>query len=167
MILLSLLSAAVLVAVDQAVKFVVALHIPFQPYGDATFPLIPGVLGISHTRNTGAAWSILASSTWLLAVLSAAASLFVLYCILRRKITNPLGSWALVLILAGAVGNLIDRIRLGYVVDMFRFLFVSFPVFNVADVCITVGGVMLCIYILFFYGKSQKGQRDGDHLSTP
>lgn len=166
MIILSLISAAILIAADQIIKYFVVLQIPYQPYADTTFTVIPSVLGISHARNTGAAWSILASNTWLLAVFSSIATVVVLYFIIRRKVTHPLGSWSLVLILAGAVGNLIDRVRLGYVVDMFRFLFIPFPVFNFADICISVGGVLLCIYILFFYGKNQKGQSDGDHLST-
>ena len=157
MIILSLLAAAILIAADQVIKYFIILFLPYQPYADTTLEIIPNVFGLSHIHNTGAAWSIFQNATWLLTVLSAAASLVVLYLILRRKITHPLGNWSLVLILAGAVGNLIDRVRLGYVIDMFQFLFVSFPVFNFADVCITVGGVLLCIYILFFYGKNKKG----------
>ena len=165
MILLSLLAAAFFIAVDQVIKYLVVLYVPYQPYTDTTLSVIPGVMGIFHTHNTGAAWSILGNYTWLLAVFSAVASLVVLYIIIRRKVTHPLGKWSLILILAGAVGNLIDRIRLGYVIDMFRFLFVSFPVFNFADICITVGGILLCIYILFLYGKDKKGLDDGNHLS--
>ena len=152
--------------IDQGIKILVALHVPYQPYGETPITVIPGVFGISHTHNTGAAWSILSNSTWLLTALSVIASVAVLYLILRKKLPHPMGRWSLVLILAGALGNLIDRIRLGYVIDMFRFLFVSFPVFNFADVCITVGGILLCVYIVFFYGKGQKGSGHGDHLPT-
>lgn len=155
MVLLSFLVAAVLIAADQIIKYLVTVQIPYPPLTEQT--LIPHVLNLSHVHNTGAAWSFLSNATWLLTVLSAAASLVVLYLMVRRKFSHPLGSWSLVLILAGAVGNLIDRIRLGYVIDMFRVLFVSFPVFNFADVCITVGGALLCIYLLFFYTGSKKG----------
>jgi signal peptidase II len=157
MVILSLLSAAILIAADQIIKYLVVLHLPYQPFADTTLEIIPNVLGLSHVHNTGAAWSIFANATWLLTALSAVASLVVLYLIVRRKVSHPLGSWSLVLILAGAVGNLIDRARLGYVIDMFRVLFFSFPVFNFADICITAGGILLCVYILFFYGKSKKG----------
>ena len=76
--------------------------------------------------------------------------------LLRRMVRHPLGVTALVLILGGGVGNLIDRIRLGYVVDMFNLEFIHYPVFNVADCCIVVGAVLAVVYYLWFYEKYDK-----------
>ena len=61
--------------------------------------------------------------------------------------------WKLLLLLAGAVGNLIDRAMRGFVVDMFQLLFMNFAVFNVADICVVVGGIAACVYYVFFYEK--------------
>ena len=63
--------------------------------------------------------------------------------------------WKLLLLLAGAVGNLIDRALRGFVVDMFNMLFMNFAVFNVADICVVVGGIAFCVYYLFFHGKEE------------
>ncbi|MDD4715527.1 MAG: signal peptidase II [Oscillospiraceae bacterium] len=157
MYIFCIFSVLLLVAADQAVKYIVMLNIPDQTVSGQAINVIPHVLGITHVHNTGGAWSVLSQHTWLLAAVSAAAALVILYILLRRKVTAPLGVWALALVLAGAVGNMIDRIRLGYVVDMFLFLFIRFPVFNVADICVTAGGILLCIYILFFYERQGKG----------
>jgi signal peptidase II len=68
----------------------------------------------------------------------------------------PFGAVSLSLVLAGAVGNLIDRVALGYVTDMFKLLFIQFAVFNVADVCVVVGGISTCVYLIFFTKKLEK-----------
>ena len=166
-VILSLVEALVLIGADQIIKLLVIYFIPYQPYGAAPIQVIPGVFGLNHVRNTGGAWSLLGEHTWLLTILSTIVSLVILYLICRQKAKHPVGNWALILIFAGAVGNLIDRIRLQYVVDMFQFLFFDFPVFNFADICITTGCVLLCVYILFFFPKQEKGRRlNGDHSAT-
>ena len=100
--------------------------------------LIPGILGLTPARNTGMAFSLLSGHPWLLAGLSlvmiAGAFLF-----LRGKQLSPLTRTGLMLMLGGALGNLADRLVLGWVPDMIEFLFVRFAVFNVADACLTVG----------------------------
>ena len=73
----------------------------------------------------------------------------------KNFFTHPLGKVTLSLLLAGAVGNLIDRALLGYVTDMFETLFMRFAVFNVADICVVVGGIAFCVYYLFFHGKEE------------
>ena len=88
--------------------------------------------------------------------LSAVLVLVVAWLIVRRHISGRLGVFSAMLIMAGGVGNLIDRVLFGYVTDMFQTLFMDFPVFNVADCCITVGVVLLFIYVLFFYDKGKK-----------
>ena len=146
------LLAAALIALDQWVKWWVVANIPV---GEAR-PLIPHILGLTQVHNTGGAWSMLNQHTWLLSVVSAVVVLLLLFVLARRLIRHPVGVITLTMVLAGAVGNLIDRVRLGYVVDMFQTLFMNFPVFNVADICVVCGGIAFCIYFVFFYEKCEK-----------
>lgn len=138
--MLYLLLAAVCCAADQIFKKWIVANITLG----GTRDFIPGVLGLTHVRNTGMAFSMLAEHTWILTILSAVIALVLIYIILRGKFTG----WEkamLALILGGAVGNLIDRAFLGYVVDMFEPLFVDFAVFNLADSFIDVGAAVFCV----------------------
>ena len=147
-----LLLSGVLVALDQLVKGWVQQTIPL--YG--VRPLQPGLLELTYVQNTGAAFSMLREHTWVLALISAAASCLILVLLVRRTMPGLLGQLSLSLVLGGAVGNLIDRCLHGFVVDMFNLQFMNFAVFNVADVAISVGGVLLCVYVLFFWRKSEE-----------
>ena len=147
--------AAGLTAVDQLVKHLVRVHIP----EGGSVPFLPGVLDLTCFRNTGAGFSILAGHTWLLTVISAVLSVLLALALWKNFFRRPAGKTALALLLAGAVGNLIDRAVFGGVTDMFRTLFISFPVFNVADICVTAGGILAAVYYLFFYEKLE-GKRD-------
>jgi signal peptidase II len=148
---------AVLVAADQIVKnwtkTSMAMH---ERRG-----LIPGVLGLHRTENTGAAFGLLSDTGPLLAVVSAAAIIGIaVYA--RRSLT---GFWlpraAVLLILSGAFGNLIDRALYGAVTDMFRFPFAEwFAVFNVADVWLTCGVALFAVYALFFQEDTTRMSRD-------
>lgn len=138
--MLYLFLAAVCCAADQILKKWVAAHISLG--GMRQF--IPGVLGLTHVRNTGMAFSMLSRHTWVLTLVSAVVAAALVYLILRGKFTR----WEkamLALILGGAVGNLIDRALSGYVVDMFETLFVDFAVFNLADTFIDVGAAVFCV----------------------
>jgi signal peptidase II len=146
------LLAVALVALDQWVKWWIVGHFAIGE----TAPLIPHVLGLTHVHNTGAAWSVLNQHTWLLSVVSAVVILLLLLVLVSRKISHPVGVFTLTLVLAGAVGNLIDRVRLGYVVDMFQTLFVDFPIFNVADICVVCGGIAFCFYFVLCSEKWEK-----------
>lgn len=151
--MLYLLLAAGLVAVDQAVKFFVRANI--SPGGSA--PLIPHVLELTFFKNTGAAFSLFEGHTWILTLISAVVSVLLAVLLIRRKgLRHPVGRCILALLLAGAVGNLIDRAAFGYVTDMFRTLFMNFAVFNVADACLSVGCVLLILYVLFFYDRMER-----------
>ncbi len=154
-----LLSAA-LVALDQLTKALVRAKIPLGE----ELPLLPGVLGLTHVENTGAAFSLFASHTWVLTVISLVVSLLLAAALKKDLFPHPLGRTCLAAILAGAVGNLVDRALFGRVTDMFKTLFMDFPVFNVADICITLGCAALFVYILFFYETSGKGE---EHGGTP
>jgi signal peptidase II len=149
-----LLFSLFLAAADQAVKYLTVTHLSLLEHA----PLLPGILDFSYVRNTGAAWSILREHTWVLAVISALSCVVILIALLRPYVTHPLGRWSLCVILGGSLGNLIDRVRLGYVVDMFETLFIEFPVFNVADSCIVIGGILFCVYVIFYYDKYESGR---------
>lgn len=150
------IAALGLLALDQWVKHYVTLYIPL---GDAR-PLWPGVVELCTVHNYGAAWSSFSGMRWLLSAVTAAILIAVLVLLLRGVVRHPAGRVAGALILAGGLGNLIDRVRLGYVVDMFHFVFwPSYPVFNLADICIVAGAILGAIYYLFLYEKHDKGAR--------
>ena len=146
---------------DQALKWYILSH--FELYGTA--PLLPGVVELQYVQNTGGGWSVLSDHTWLLSLLTAIIMVVVLALVIFR-VRHPLGLTACTLLLAGGMGNLIDRLRLGYVVDMFHFQFwPSYPVFNVADIAVVVGMILAAVYYLFFYDKydSPKGKKEPAH----
>ncbi|SMC55900.1 signal peptidase II [Papillibacter cinnamivorans] len=147
--------AVILVALDQFVKYWVKEQIPL--YGARSF--LEGFIQLTHVQNLGAAWSTFSGMRWVLVSISAVVSVAIVVLLSRRIVRYPLGRWALTIVLAGAVGNLIDRAIFGYVTDMFRFQFFEFPVFNVADMCVVIGGILTGIYYVFFYEKHD-GKRE-------
>ena len=149
--------AAGLVALDQLVKYLVSTYIPLG----GSVPFLPYIMDLTYVRNTGAAFSMLEEHTWLLTIISAAVSVVLAAALARGFFKHPLGRVTLALLLAGAVGNLIDRAAHGYVVDMFRTLFMDFAVFNVADICVVVGGIAAAAYYLFLYDRLE-GKEDPD-----
>lgn len=152
---------AACVGLDQLVKFLVRANIPL--YGSVDF--IPGVMDFTYVQNTGMAFSLFKEHTWALAVLSAVIAAVLIFLLVKQTVTHPFGKVTLSLVIAGAIGNLIDRVAFGFVTDMFRTLFINFAVFNVADICVVVGGILFVIYFLFFYEKleGKKEGPDGDH----
>ena len=146
-----LIFAAVWVVLDQVVKFLVRASIPLH----VSQPFIPGLFDLTYIRNTGAAFSILSSQTWILTVLSGAATVLLLVLLLLRVLPTRLGMLSLSLLLAGAAGNFIDRLAFGYVTDMFETTFMDFPVFNVADIGVVVGGVLLVLTVLLAGDKEE------------
>lgn len=113
-----------------------------------TMPLINGVIGLRYAENTGAAFSAFSGATMLLSAFSAVVCIAVLIYFLKHPEMDILSKLSFSMIFAGGVGNLIDRITLGYVVDFFELQFMDFAIFNVADVCITVGAALLFIALL-------------------
>lgn len=140
------------VALDQGVKALAR-----QAEGCT---LIPGVLAFTYAENTGMAFSLLSGRPWLLALLSVGLILLG-WRILRRYRLGPWSRAAAMMMLGGAVGNLIDRLFTGYVVDMFEILFVRFAIFNVADAFLTVGCILMAASLLFRPQEwSEKGHGD-------
>ena len=112
--------------------------------------LIPKILGLKLLQggNTGAAFGILSDKTWLLAVISAVFSVGFLYCLVKKKFKNDWIRFAFILITAGALGNLYDRVFIKSVTDYLMFLFVEFPIFNFADCLVNIGVAMMIVYLL-------------------
>lgn len=146
----------VLIGCDQLLKVWTVSNLAL---GEST-AFLPGLLQLTRVHNYGAAWSSFSGMRWLLSAVTAAILIAVLVLLLRGVVRHPAGRVAGALILAGGLGNLIDRVRLGYVVDMFHFVFwPSYPVFNLADICIVAGAILGAIYYLFLYEKHDKGAR--------
>ena len=152
------LIAAALVALDQLVKYLVATNISPGEH----VPFIPHILDLTYVTNTGAAFSIFSEHTWTLALISLVMSVVLAAALWKGLFKHPFGKLALTLLLAGAVGNLIDRAFQGFVVDMFNVLFMRFAVFNVADICVVVGGIAAGLYYLFLMDKLE-GRGEASH----
>ena len=154
--------AAALLGLDQWVKAwtVSAFTAPavgMTATADPARSFLPGLVELTRVHNFGAAWSSFSGQRWLLLAVTGAIVAAVAYVLIRRIVRPPLGTAACWLILSGGLGNVVDRARLGYVVDMFHFVFwPSYPVFNVADICVVCGAVLGAVYYLWFYEKYDK-----------
>ena len=139
--------AVIALIIDQAVKYWTTANIVLNTGEKA---LIPGLIHLTNIHNTGAAFSILEGARWFFVILCLVFVALIVYVLITDIISAPVARWAAVIVMAGAVGNCIDRLICGYVVDMLEFEgFMSwFPVFNVADIFITVGGLVFVIFTL-------------------
>ena len=120
----------------------------------SSIPIIKNVFHLTYVENRGAAFGMLQNNQSIFIIVALAASVFGLYYLHTKKV-NLLGKASIILIIAGAIGNLIDRIRIGFVVDYFDFRFIWEYVFNIADIFVVVGTIMLCAYIIFFQEEKQ------------
>ena len=148
-----------LLGLDQWFKHWITVNLPLGE----TMPFLPGFMQLRTVHNYGAAWSSFSGMRWVLVAVTSCIVLAVAFALVRRIVRHPFGVAACFLIISGGLGNIIDRVRQGYVVDMFNFLFMDYPVFNVADICVVCGAVLAVIYYLWFYEKyDKKGTNDGD-----
>lgn len=145
-----------LVIADQGLKWWTRENIPLGE----SIPFIPHVMDLAYTQNTGAAFSSFSGMTGLLTLVSLAASVGLVVLLKRNFFPGVWGKLSLSLILAGAVGNLIDRALLGYVTDMFETTFMEFAVFNVADICVVVGGFLMAVYVIFLWDREKEAGND-------
>ena len=157
--LLTLLLALFVVAADQVTKLMI---VNSMQLGD-DIPIIEGILHLYYTQNKGAAFSMLEGMQWVFIVTSILAVLAIIWY-LARKTTKIhwFGLMSLGLVMGGALGNLIDRLRMPdhSVIDFVYVKAINFAVFNVADSGITVGAILLCIYLLFVHEKYKKKLKD-------
>lgn len=132
-----------LLVIDQLVKSAVSNQIALGTVKS----FIPGVLSLTNLRNDGAAWSILSGNQIFFYLITVVALVVLIYLLVTQR-QHLLYQWGLALMITGTLGNFIDRIRLKYVVDMFQIDFFNFPIFNIADMCLTFGVIILFIAII-------------------
>ncbi len=145
-------------------EFIIKNHIP--NVGDS-IKVLPGFINFILVKNTGAAWGMLAGRPIFLIVVSVIViGLLLAYYILRQKKLGSKSSLlfgiSVGLITGGCLGNMIDRIFLGYVRDFINFEFIKFPVFNFADIALTIGTIIMLVYFVFFFSKEEKALKGGE-----
>ena len=135
------------IALDQITKYMVVQNIPL--FG--TVPVWDKVVHLTYTQNTGAAFSSFEGQHWLFVLVMLVFIGFIIWEFPKKRMPfTTLERWLMVSIFAGGIGNMIDRLRLGYVVDMIEVEFMEFAVFNVADIFITCGCFLLIAHLIFF-----------------
>ncbi len=148
----SLLCVLIGIIIDQYTKYLAVTHLQ-----DAPVPIIKGVFELQYLENRGAAFGMLQNKQWFFLIITVVLLFFItkLYIGLpRTKRVLPLRT-AMIFITAGAIGNMIDRIRLNYVVDFLYFKLIDFPIFNVADIYVTVSTFFIAFLILFYYKETE------------
>ena len=145
-----------IVAADQASKLLVLQHIPLYAEVEA----IPGLFHLTYVQNTGAAFSTMEGMRWLFVAVFALMTLAILFEYFKKPMPfRPFERWCIAAIYGGGLGNIIDRVRLGFVVDMIEVDFISFPVFNVADCFITCGCIALMVSLILFNKEFWKDEK--------
>lgn len=167
------IATAVLILADQLTKMwaVAQLH-----NANRIIPVIDGVFEFHYAENPGVAFSMLEGQRWIFIPITLIISVVILVMMLRSPLRRyPLFNITCVLILSGAIGNLIDRIAYGYVIDFLYFRLIDFPIFNFADCCVVVGAILLFVFVLFvmkedddtplrtlFFGIEKKNKETND-----
>ena len=163
--LLNILIPLICIVADQIVKYWAATWLQTVD----TIPLWEGVFHLTYCENTGAAFSMFTGQRWLLLGVTVVLLGGLLWALCKGWMQNAFGRLSLQLIIGGAIGNMIDRVFIGYVVDLFDFRLIDFPIFNVADIFLCVGVGMMMLYILVMEPRIEKAKKeaaeDGDRLS--
>ena len=145
-----------IVALDQWTKYLVVANIPLFGHVDA----IPGLFHLTYVQNTGAAFSSFSGMRWLFVAIFVILTAAIIYEYFKKPMSfSKLERWCIAAIYGGGLGNVIDRIRLGYVVDMVDVDFMKFAVFNVADCFIVCGAILMVVSLVFFNKKFWKDEK--------
>ena len=156
MFIISMIIIAVLAAADQIIKLAVVDNVALGEviniirFGDTK------IFSLTHITNTGAAWSMMEGKTWFLIGLPIVVCIAALIYMYKIRKNSKLEMVSLALIIAGGIGNLIDRIRLHEVVDYIQCDFINFPIFNLADICVVIGGILF--FIAFFLEEKKSSE---------
>ncbi|QTJ56285.1 signal peptidase II [Dolosigranulum pigrum] len=137
--------AMILIGLDQLSKYLTVQEIAL---GEVVH-VIPNVLSLTYIRNSGAAWSILEDQMIFFYVITVVVVGALIYFLHTEGKRSPIASTGIAFIMGGAIGNFIDRLHLKYVIDMIRLEFINFPIFNVADMALTIGVIILIGYIVY------------------
>lgn len=146
-----------IVLLDQVTKYIVVMHIPIN----AEVDFIPFFINLTHVKNKGASFGMFADYRWVFMVFSTFAIIAIIIFLIKHSKRHLLLTVSLSFILGGGIGNMLDRVFRTEVVDFFRFTFVEFAIFNIADMFITFGAILLGIYIIF-YEKTEVKKEDGN-----
>lgn len=141
-----LIASLIIILADQVVKYLV---VSGMSVGDTAFSIL-NLFDITYVQNKGAAFSILSEKVSLLSVISVVFCAGVIVYWIKKKPEHPLLKTSIMLMFSGALANAADRIFRGFVVDYIKTAFINFPVFNIADICITVGAALLVVYVIWF-----------------
>lgn len=142
----------IIFGVDIATKFLAKNHLAGSP----SIPLIDDVFHLTYVENRGAAFGILQGGLPFFIIVAAVMAVVVVWLLRTYKIRHPLMKLGLSFLCSGALGNTVDRIMQGYVVDFFDFRLIDFPVFNVADIFVCLGAGLLAVFFVFFDDKDKK-----------
>jgi signal peptidase II len=154
--LLMVLCVAGITAADQLTKYLVVQNIPL--YGQVS--VVDGLFHLTYVRNTGAAFSSFQNMQWLFAIVFVTLTVAIIWDFVKKSMPfTTLERWLIVCIYAGGLGNMIDRVRFGYVIDMIEVEFMNFAVFNVADCFITCGCILLMVHLIFFNKEFWKDEK--------
>lgn len=158
-IVLEIIGFIVLTLIDQWTKVLSVTNLKGQP----SYVLIDGTLEFYYLENRGAAFSLLQDAMWFFFIIAIAAIAFIVWFLHKMPLDHQYLPVRIILvcIAAGAMGNLIDRMTLGYVRDFIYFSLINFPVFNVADIYVTVSVAILIILILFYYKEDDFAWLEG------
>jgi signal peptidase II len=145
-----------IVAFDQITKYIVSKNLK-----DGTvINFIPKFIQFRYAENTGMAFSMFSGARWIFIILTLGVCIGALVYMFSNKCKNLWAYWSLGVVVAGGIGNLIDRIRFGFVIDFIEPVFVNFAVFNIADCAVTCGAVVLVIYLVFDAFKKDKSEKN-------
>ncbi len=157
MVLLIIIVGIILTVADQLLKLWAISSL--EPIGSIT--VIENIFSLTYVENRGAAWGMMAGAKWYLIIMPIVIVVAAIAYLVIKKLSDPLLLWSVMLIVSGGLGNLIDRIFRGYVVDYLHATFIDFPVFNLADCCITIGAGLLILYVILSEIKERKEKKLG------
>lgn len=148
----TVISTALIIVVDQITKLIISENMDIGE----SFRLIPYIINIHYVRNKGAAFGMLADQRWIFMTFSVLALGIMFFILKKTKKRSHLFYISMAFIIGGGIGNMIDRTAYGSVIDFVEFDFVDFAVFNIADAFLTVGVIMMAVYLLFFEKKDKQ-----------
>jgi len=152
--LITVVIALGVLILDRVSKWLTVQYV--KPIG--SYPVIKDVFHFTYVENRGAAWGIMQNGRWIFVGVTAVVCVAIVVFLIREKSMAPLLRVSLSVILGGAIGNLVDRVLYGYVVDMIHVKFIDYPVFNIADSATVVGTILLAWYIIFMTGKTPEAK---------
>lgn len=149
--MIELIIVFLIVILDQITKYLAKVYI--KPLEFNTIPIIKNIFHLTYVENRGAAFSMLQNHRWFFISLTIVFVIIATIYIYKNRKLNRLWIISITIVLGGAIGNLIDRVILGYVIDFFDFRIINFAVFNIADCAVTIGSIIMAYYILFIYDE--------------